>query len=219
MDVLAGIVARTPTPGRPALVGVDGVDGSGKTIFAANLAGAYARSGRNALVVHEDDFLNPRAVRHRLGPDSPEGFFRDSYNLAALTSKVLDPLAHGGEARIVPADFDFRADTPRDCEPIAVPRDGVVIVEGMFLHRDELAERWDLSVFLDVPFAETARRMAQRDGSNPDPEHPSMRRYILGQRHYLSLCRPRRRATFVIDNTDPLAPRITVTVDDPIDGD
>ena len=87
---------------------------------------------------------------------------------------------------------------------------GVVIVEGMFLHRDELAGRWDLSVFLDVPFAETARRMAARDGSVPDPEHPSMRRYVEGQRRYLAGCDPRQRATLVVDNTEPRAPRFAL---------
>ena len=159
MDVLSRIAARTPSPGRPALVGIDGVDGSGKTRFAAPLADAYARAGRGALVVHEDDFLNPRAVRYRLGPDSPEGFFLDSYNLPALAANVLDPIARPGEIRIVPGSFDFRTDTPRDTEPVGVPPDAVVIVEGMFLHRAELADRWDLSVFLEVPFAETARRL------------------------------------------------------------
>ena len=37
-----------------------------------------------------------------------------------------------------------------------------------------------------------------------------MRRYVHGKRHYLALCRPQQQATIVIDNTDPLAPRITV---------
>ena len=73
----------------------------------------------------------------------------------------------------------------------------------MFLHRDELVERWDLSVFLDVPFTVTARRMARRDGSHPDPEHPTMRRYVEGQRIYLAACRPHERATLVLDDTRP----------------
>lgn len=210
MDAFTSIVARTSSLARPVLVAIDGVDGSGKTTFAARLAEAFANHGRTTMVVHEDDFLNPRAVRHRLGPDSPEGFFLDSYDLPALIANVLDPLGPGGSRRIVPAAFDFRADVPVNADPVHVPPAAVVIVEGMFLHRDELADRWDLSVFLDVPFAETARRMAERDGSNPDPEHSSMRRYVNGQRHYLSLCRPHERATFVIDNADPLAPRITV---------
>ncbi len=198
-DRLVDVVRALPGP---ALIAVDGVDGSGKTTFAAGLAAALQDAGRPALVVHEDDYLAPRAVRYRLGRHSPEGFLQDSYDLVALTRYVLDPLAPGGDRRIRRRFFDHRTDAevaPRDEH---VPDDAVVIVEGMFLHRDELADRWDWSVFLDVPFAETARRMAERDGSHPDPEHPSMRRYVEGQRLYLDRCRPRTRATVVLDNTD-----------------
>lgn len=64
--------------------------------------------------------------------------------------------------------------------------------------------RWDWSVFLDVPFTETARRMALRDGSHPDPEHPTNRRYVEGQRIYLASCGPLERATVVMANTPPV---------------
>jgi uridine kinase len=209
VDVFASIVARAPSPRRPILLAIDGVDGSGKTTFAARLAAAFAHVGRPALVIHEDDFLNRRDVRYRLGRKSPEGFFLDTYDLQSLIGKVLDAATNGAGAGIVPAVFDYRADAPVHVEPVEVPPDAVVIVEGMFLHRDELAGRWDLSVFLDVPFTETARRMAGRDGTSADPRHPSMRRYVDGQRLYLATCEPRRRATLVIDNSDPHAPKAT----------
>jgi len=197
---LAGDVAALR---RPAVIAVDGVDGSGKTTFAGRLAATIGNAGRTVLIVHEDDFLAPREVRYRLGRHSPEGFFRDSYDLVALIRHVLDPLSPGGDRRVRRRVFDHRTDAPVDALDEHVPADAVVIVEGMFLHRDELADRWDWSVFLDVPFAETARRMAERDGSHPDPEHPSMRRYVVGQRIYLDSCRPRIRATIVLDNTSP----------------
>jgi uridine kinase len=56
--------------------------------------------------------------------------------------------------------------------------------------------------FLDVPFDVTAARMAARDGSNPDPHHPSMRRYVDAQRTYFKSCPPVKRADLVIDNSD-----------------
>lgn len=191
---------------RPALVAVDGVDGAGKTTFASHLGSAIGRAGRTPVIVHEDDFLAPRAVRYRLGRDSPEGFFRDSYDLSALRRHVLDALRPGGHRRIRPRAFDHRADSPVDVAEHEVPLDAVVIVEGLFLHRDELADQWDWSVFLDVPFTETARRLAHRDGSEPDPDHPTMRRYVEGQRIYLASCRPHERASVVVDNTEPTYP-------------
>jgi uridine kinase len=59
---------------------------------------------------------------------------------------------------------------------------------------------WDVSVFLDVAFEVSVARMARRDGSHPDPAHPSNRRYVDGQRLYLSACAPSSRATFVVPN-------------------
>lgn len=185
------------------MVAVDGVDGAGKTTFARQLAAAVKDAGRPTIVVHEDDFLAPRKVRYRLGRDSPEGYFSDSYDLPSFIRYVLDPLRPGGDRRLRRRVFDHRTDTRIDAPLEEVPMDAVVIVEGMFLHRDELAEHWDWSVFLDVPFIESVRRMSERDGSPPDPEHPSMRRYVEGQRIYLKSCQPRTRATVVLDNSSP----------------
>jgi uridine kinase len=200
MRDLGWLVGATPDPGRPALVAVDGVDGSGKTTFAQALAAAYREAGRAVEVVHLDDYLNPRTTRYRLGRRSPEGYFVDTYDLDAFTQHVLEPLRPHGSGTILRRFFDLRVDARVDDRPVEVPSDGVVIVEGMFLHRDELAGVWDMSVFLDVPFEVSVRRLARRDGSNPDPSHASMTRYVEGQRLYLSRCRPERRATHVVDN-------------------
>lgn len=190
------------------LVAVDGVDGSGKTTFALGYAEALSALGHPVVLIHADDFLNLRAVRHRRGRLSPEGFWLDTYDYGALADDILDPFGAKGDGvyRAAATDHgrDIRVDSPRE-----QARSGTVcLVEGMFLHRRELARRWDFSVFLDVPFAETARRMAVRDGTPVDPDHPDMRRYIGGQRLYFADSRPWLRATRVVDNTDPAAPFI-----------
>jgi uridine kinase len=93
-------------------------------------------------------------------------------------------------------------------EPRIAPPGTVLIVDGLFLHRDEIGDVWDLSIFLEVPFAVTASRMARRDGTDPDPRHPSMRRYVEAQRIYFAACAPQRRADILIDNADVEAPRL-----------
>lgn len=112
---------------RPAVIAVDGVDGSGKTTFANQLARAIDDAGRPAVVVHEDDFLAPRESRYRLGRQSPEGFFRDSYNLPALITHVLDPLRPGGDRRVRRRLFDHRTDAPVDAPVEDLPVTAVVI--------------------------------------------------------------------------------------------
>ncbi|UXM92872.1 uridine kinase [Paenarthrobacter sp. JL.01a] len=187
-------------------VGIDGVDGSGKTTFAEGLAAAIR--GRPVLTIHVDDFLNLQEVRHRRGRTSPEGFWLDTYDYAALEEYVLTPLRPGGDGLYRPAATDLKHNTRLHPELAEAPDNAIVLVEGMFLHRDELLGIWDYSIFLDVPFTETARRMSIRDGGNPDPEHPSMRRYVGGQRLYFEQARPWTRATRVIDNTHPGQPTL-----------
>lgn len=203
ITTLAARLAADLPRGRRALVGVDGVDGSGKTTFSAALAPALAAAaGRPVLLIHLDDFLNPSAVRHRRGRRSPEGFWLDTYDYAAFHEFILAPLGAGGDGGYRAASYDPAADAVRPAERRQAPEDAVVVVEGMFLHRDGLHGRWNFSVFLDVPFTETARRMALRDGTHPDPEHPTMRRYVQGQRLYLQAADPRSRADVVITDTD-----------------
>ncbi len=189
-------------------VGVDGVDGAGKTWFADALADALRARDEPVVRVSVDDFHRPSRERYRRGRQSPEGFFLDSYDYAALHREVLAPLGPGGDRRYRAAVFDHRSDEPVDAEQQTAPRGVILVVDGIFLHRDELAQHWDVSVFLDVPFDETFRRMAQRDGCPPDPADPANRRYVEGQRLYLGASRPAARATFVIDNSDPTAPEL-----------
>jgi len=207
--LLAQMAGEIPvrTSGR-VFVGVDGVDGSGKTTFAADLTAELRSQERQVVVVHADDFLNPSVVRHRLGRTSPEGFFLDSYDYDALEQEVLVPLGPGGGGRYRPASLDLQRDQRITPELLVTEEGTVVVVEGLFLHRDRLRERWDYSVFLDVSFEVTAQRMSRRDGTPADPGHQGIRRYLEGQRIYFRSCSPWLRASRVVDHTDPVQPRL-----------
>ncbi|GID96319.1 uridine kinase [Amorphoplanes digitatis] len=209
-EVLGHVARRIPVLGGRACprVAVDGPDGSGKTVFADELAAAARSLGRTVVRVSLDDFHNPRAVRYRLGRESPEGFWRDSYDYRRFRDDVLEPFAPGGSRRYRPTAHDLATDAVLDPPPRTAPPGAVLVVDGLFLHREEVVNDWDLTVFLDVPFAVTARRMAVRDGTDPDPEHPGMRRYVQAQRIYFAACSPQRRAGILIDNQNFDAPRI-----------
>lgn len=207
LDDLAGRIHALPSD-RVLRVGVDGVDGAGETRFADELADALRARGRRVHRATVDAFHHPRATRYRRGRDSPEGFYLDSFDHATLRRVLLDPLAPGGSGRFRAAAFDHRADRPVDApEQEARPGD-VLLLDGIFLHRPELRDAWDSSVFLDVAFPVSVARMAQRDGTPPDPDAPANRRYVEGQRLYLAACDPRARATVVVDNNDLASPRL-----------
>ena len=92
---------------------------------------------------------------------------------------------------------------------MASPGD-ILVLDGIFLHRPELRAYWDYSIFLEVAFAVSIPRGAQRGESSPDPEAASNQRYVRGQELYLRGCEPARFATVTINNDDLLAPYIVM---------
>jgi uridine kinase len=190
-------------------VGIDGVDGVGKTTFADELA---SRLDAPIIRASVDSFHNPRAVRYARGRESPEGFYRDSFDLGTLRAALLDPLSRRGEApRYRIAAFDHRTDEPVDSPMQEAGPRTVLIFDGIFLHRPELRGYWDYSVFLHAERTETLRRCNEREGipdASHDPSDPIHARYVKGQDIYLRECTPMARATVVIDNQDLAHPRI-----------
>ena len=186
LDRAAEAIAALPRD-RRTLVAVDGLDGAGKTTFADRLA---PRLDCPVVRVREDDFLNPAAIRYARGRESPEGFFLDSYDLAALREQLLDPFAAGGPFRR--CWHDAIADRPVLGADEPAPPGALLLLDGLFLHRDELRGRWDLSILLDVPPDVAAARMLERDGK------PNRPRYILGLRRYFAECDPASRASLVL---------------------
>jgi uridine kinase len=108
-DQLEQLAGRIALLSARAIVGIDGVDGSGKSTFADDLAPIIESHGAPVIRASVDGFHNPRAVRYRRGRADPEGFFLDSYDYESLRRCLLDPFRHGA-ARVQTARFDHKTD-------------------------------------------------------------------------------------------------------------
>jgi uridine kinase len=198
-------VRRDYRAGR-VIVAVDGIDGAGKTTFAEGLASVFAEDGSAVFRASIDGFHRPRVERYARGRTSPEGFYRDSYDYATFRRVLIDPFRDGGQTGASTGfqleAFDVHRDAPVGSEWVTAPRDAVLIVDGIFLHRPELRGIWHWSVWLDVPLDVAARRVADRDGTDPDFLAPSNTRYREGQDIYLREAGPRTAASAIVDNTD-----------------
>jgi len=202
---------RTRLRGGRVIIAVDGVDGAGKTTFADGFAQILAEDGSAVFRASIDGFHRPRSERYLRGRTSPEGFYRDSYDYSTFRRVLIDPFRDGaqtsGTTGFQLAVFDVARDVPVESEWVTAPVDAVLVVDGIFLHRPELRDLWDWSVWLDAPFDVTFARMAERDGTDPDPAAPSNTRYRAGQEIYLREADPRAAATAVVDNSDVRHPR------------
>lgn len=182
-------------------VAIDGVDGAGKTTFADELAPCFDSTA--VIRASVDSFHHPRAIRYRQGKDSPSGFFEDSYDYDVLRRILLDPLKSTPAKPYCSAWFDHHTD--KKVKPVwkQPPTRAILIFDGIFLHRPELVQYWDYSIFLEVSTEESIRRCNEREGlteASTDPDGPRHRRYVQGQKIYLQSCQPKSVCTRVVDN-------------------
>jgi len=149
----------------PMRVAIDGVDASGKTTFADQLAETLKRSSRQVIRASVDNFHNPEQIRRSKGSLSPEGFYQDSYNYPALIENLLLPLGPDGSRQYSTAVFDYRMDKPTDDDIKTAVEDAILLMDGIFLLRPRLLPYWDLTIYLDADFKNTVLRGVTRDTS------------------------------------------------------
>jgi uridine kinase len=211
LERLARVILDVDRP-HPVRVAIDGPDAAGKTVLADELAPILEIAGRPVIRASIDGFHRPRAQRLARGAESPEGYFHDSFDYAALRAALLEPLGPGGEARFRRRVFDYRTDERVESPIEAALPDSILLLDGVFLLRRELNEMWDFSVFVAVPFAETQRRALARDLTLFGSEEELLRRYaarhVPGQQLYLELEHPQSRADAILYNEDPAKPRL-----------
>lgn len=186
---------------------IDGIDGAGKSVFGDELAADLKSKNIPVIRSSSDYFHNPRSVRYRLGKQSPEGYFADSFNYDKMKSLLLDPISEGGKQLYCEQYFNHRTDQVEQSALKKIEGTAVLVMDGIFLHRPTLIDYWDYSLFLKVSRGESLRRCFVRDGSgSADIESPENRRYVVGQQLYLSRCQPMVAANLVINNEDFNAP-------------
>jgi hypothetical protein len=210
--VLAQLAAHLTTlgAGRRVVVAIDGVDGAGKTVLGRELA-ALVVPHREAHRVSVDGFHRPRSQRYAHGRTA-ETFYRDSYDHDAIRQRLVEPFRAGEPWVRAVHDVEREVVVDRAPEPAAGPG-ALLLVDGIFLHRPELADLWDAGVWLQVPFEVSVPRGNARFGAvladEADPASAVNARYVGGQRIYLAAVDPADRATWVLDNTDLTAPLLT----------
>ena len=176
---------RDVRPGRPLRVGIDGVDGAGKTLLAGELAQHLANHGRPCVQASLDHFERPEAERYARGELSPEGYYLDAFDLDRFRAHVLS---------------------------VSGPESLVLLCDGVFMHRPELVDMWDRTIFVSADLEVAAARGAERNLAwvdSLDETHERYReRYLPAQRLYIEEQCPHERADFVVENTVLGEPRL-----------
>lgn len=212
-----------------SLLAVDGMDGSGKSVFAERLIGALEAAGIAAALLRVDDFR--QAVDwHRPGRSEDDAYHDDYYELDALDQAARTLMTGGSQATIPIFDSTLERRTGARAVQLAaqMTRDGVrgetgkaerggsdgtgdgdsgaraIVVEGVFALRVAAVRAGAAVIYLQISFGEARRRILARDsarGRRPeDVLHRITERYFPGQKRYLLEHDPVGRADVLIDH-------------------
>lgn len=211
VSLLADRIAAVRVP-HPVRVAVDGRTASGKTTLADEVADELRARGRAVVRTSVDGFHRPRAERYRRGRLSAEGYLDDARDWPAIRRLLLDPLGPEGGLFYRTASFDLDRDEPIEREAQQAEPDAVLIVDGTFLQRPELAGAWELVVFVDASEAVATRRGVTRDAAGLGGEERAReaheRRYQPAFAIYEARVGPKGRAHVVVGNDDVDAPSV-----------
>ena len=162
IELASQIRARARLRDGVAIVAIDGRSGAGKSTVAAAVA---ERVG--ATVVPSDDFFAASITDREWESKSPEQRAGDAIDWKRLRRDALVPLRAGKAARWVAFDFVARkladGSWPLAQEPTERSPASIVIVEGAYSSRPELADLLDLTVLIQAPAAVRQARIAARE--------------------------------------------------------
>lgn len=184
---------------RPFVVGITGIDGAGKTSFAVALKKFLISRNYPTQMIHLDDFHHPEAIRYS-GKDPAENYYQRSFNLDALINELLKPLRQKTEFSTKLSVLNLQTDKYDTENEYRFNANTTVILEGVFLLRDELMPYTDYAVFLKIPFEESIRRAKVRNPQAIIEKYET--KYLPAQGKYLAEYPPGNHADMIIDNSN-----------------
>lgn len=182
-EVLGGRLAQ----GGRTVVAIDGRCASGKTTLAAALAAEHGGA-----VIHMDDFFLRPEQRTAARYQEPGG----NVDRERFLEEVLLPLRRGERVAYRP----FDCGTQRLAPPRVVEDRPLVVVEGSYSCHPELADHYDLRVFLTVGPEEQMARIVAREGTAY--ARTFREKWIPLEERYFSHLHPERRCELCLWQTE-----------------
>jgi len=186
------------------LVGLSGIDGSGKGYLASQLVGALTAGGLKTAAINADGWLNLPDIR--FDPRRPaENFYENAFRFEELFARLVLPLR---ESRCACVTMEWVDETATASRPYTYHLENVdvVVLEGVYLFQRAYRSRFDLAVWIDCSWETALERSIARaqEGLPPDETVRAYRTiYFPAQEIHFARDNPRGAADLIVAN-DPL---------------
>lgn len=176
---------------RPFIVAIDGLSGAGKTTFVNQLKNKLD----HIFVIHMDDHIVEREKRYDTGYEQWYEYYQLQWDTHFLEEHLFKKL-HQNERELHLPFYNKDQDSCVN-KTIHLPPDTIVIIEGVFLLREEWKNYYDYIIFLDCPKEVRYERVLQRDtyiGDKAEIAKKYRERYWIAEEYYLNKQSPLKLA-------------------------
>ena len=210
MDAVAAIIEATLArraclPSSMALlVGLSGIDGSGKGYLAAHLVRALTAHGLKAAAINVDGWLNLPTIR--FDPIRPgENFYDNALRLDELFARLVLPLRQTRSARV---SMEWVEETATASRPYTYDFEDldIIVLEGAYLFKRGYRGHFDLAVWVDCSWETALERSVARsqEGLSPDETVRAYRTlFFPAEEIHFTRDAPRSSADMIVPN-DPM---------------
>jgi len=208
-------IRKRIAPGRAVLIGISGIDASGKGYIAGGLASNLEAAGYRVALINVDGWLNLPNVRflnakrpsHEGESDrTREGthFYHHALRLDEMFSDLVLPLKKHGSIELT---MDFAEETATEFRPYTYEFSeiDIVILEGIFIFKRRFTEHFDQTIWVECSFETALHRAIARSQeglSAAETIYAFETTYFPAQRMHFERDQPRIAAHLIYRNDD-----------------
>ncbi|WP_405376759.1 AAA family ATPase [Pseudobutyrivibrio sp.] len=188
------------TDGKTVIVGIDGLGGAGKSSISEEIYEELSGENIPIEVLHIDDFIHPKNIRYNDNYAEWECYYNLQWRYDYLLENVINPIKKNGKFTGLIELYDKNEDR-YEKKSFDIKEGSVVLIEGIFLQREELSQIFDYMIYIDVPESERLKRVLKRDGyigTVDDIKEKYENRYFPAERHYVNMYSPSKLADYVV---------------------
>lgn len=199
----------------PFVIGVNGIDYAGKTKFAYALKEYLETRGYSIELIHVDDFYNGD-IDESFFATVTEAYLEKVYNFSKIINEVLLPLKTYKSLDTILKLWNKKSKKHDLEKKLAVTRDSIVIIEGVFLFQPDIIPYIDYKIMLLVSKIEAEKRSLTRDYKHlgiSDNVALFNNEFLPAQQLFVERMAPLRYADLVVDNEDWQKPKVLKDLD------
>ena len=192
---------KARSPEQAILVGISGIDASGKGYLTAKLDERLRSAGWNTAAISADDWLTLPDVC--IDPERPaERFYEAALRCDEMFDQLITPLRRDRRIDVIANCGDAKTTVHREHRYFFNDID-IVLLEGIFLFKIAYRDQFDLKVWVDCSFETALERAIARgqEGLNPLATRQAFETiYFPAQRLHFQKDHPRKAADHLLRN-------------------